>query len=97
MTTQHGRPFAGVELPDEPRRLTPTERLHEVTMQALTRTPLPSEHTVDISRNAKGQVQWAVAVRGSDIDEVVRIATEKADELATRYPFEQADQGNGAS
>lgn len=73
----------------EPRRLTPTERLHEVTLAALQRSPAPSEHTVDIARNAKGQIQWAVAVRGSDIDEVVRIAMAKADELGERYPLEQ--------
>ena len=77
--------------PDQPRRQTPTERLHEVTLAALQRSPLPSEHTVDISRNAKGQIQWAVAVRGSNIDDAVQLAIAKADELAERYPYDAGE------
>ena len=75
------------ETETEQRRLTPTERLHEVTLAALQRSPTPSEHTVDIARNAKGQFQWAVAVRGSDIDACVQTAIDKARVLETEFPY----------
>jgi hypothetical protein len=42
---------------NEPRRLTPTERLHEVTMAAMTRPTAPPEHSCDLTRNAKGATQ----------------------------------------
>jgi hypothetical protein len=84
------KPFAGIPPEEqlEPRRLTPTERLHEVTLAALQRSPQPSEHTVDIARNAKGVYQWSVAVRGDDLDECVQRAVEKAQELAVKFPYE---------
>jgi hypothetical protein len=73
--------------PEQPHRLTPTERLHEVTMAALARRPAETEHTVDISRNAKGVAQFAVAVRGPNLDAVVDAAVEKFDFLNERYPY----------
>ena len=47
------------------RRLTPTERLHEVTMAAMSRAPSPPEHSVEITRNVSllGCLQRA-ALRG---------------------------------
>lgn len=49
----------------EPRRLTPTERLHEVTM-AMARRPAEPESSVTLTRNAKGIAQFEVTVRGPD-------------------------------
>jgi hypothetical protein len=48
---------------NEQRRLTPTERLHEVTMAAMTRPTAPPESSVSFTRNAKGVTQIEVTVR----------------------------------
>src|SRR6185437_11177120 len=62
----------GMSAPEtEPRRLTPTERLHEVTMAALQRAAAPPEHTVGLTLNAKGDVQIEVTGRGHDLDALV--------------------------
>jgi hypothetical protein len=71
----------------EPRRLTPTERLHEVTMAALARRPSETEHTIELSRNAKGVAQFGVTVRGPDLEKVLSGAVEKFDFLNSRYPY----------
>lgn len=68
--------------------MTPTERLHEVTMASLARRPAETEHTVEISRNAKGIAQFSISVRGSDLDAVVESAVEKFDSLAALYPYD---------
>lgn len=70
------------------RRMTPTERLHEVTMASLARRPAETEHTIEISRNAKGVAQFSISVRGSDLDAVMDSAIEKFDFLAARYPYD---------
>jgi hypothetical protein len=49
-----------------PPRLTPTQRLHEVTMQALTRAPRTPSESVTISRNAKGDVQIEVTAQSQE-------------------------------
>jgi hypothetical protein len=72
--------------PADDRKLTPTERLHEVTMTALRRAPVAPEHTVDLTLNAKGDVQIAVAARGADIDEVAEDAMRVFDQLCAKYP-----------
>jgi hypothetical protein len=71
----------------EPRRLTPTERLHEVTMAAMTRPTAAPEHSCDLTRNAKGATQISLTVRGTDPTEVVERATELYDTLRARYPL----------
>jgi hypothetical protein len=71
----------------EAPRLTPTQRLHEVTMAALTRTPAAPEHSCDLTRNAKGVTQIALTVRGHDAAEVVALAVELYDGLRMRYPL----------
>lgn len=68
--------------------MTPTERLHEVTMASLARRPAETEHTVDISRNAKGIAQFSVAVRGTDLDATCDAAVAKFDFLNERYPYD---------
>jgi hypothetical protein len=78
----------------EPRRLTPTERLHEVTMAAMARRPSEPEHAVEISRNAKGVAQFTVTVRGFDLSEVLARAQETFSALETALPY---PEGNGAA
>jgi hypothetical protein len=78
----------------EPRRLTPTERLHEVTMAAMTRAPSPPEHSVEITRNAKGVAQFEVTVRGYDVDEVCAQALAIYQGLSVTLPYPET---NGAA
>jgi hypothetical protein len=77
--------------PDEPRRQTPTERLHEVTLAALNRRPAAPESSVTISRNAKGVAQFEVTVRGEDLDTVLADALATFDALGARYPYPSGD------
>ncbi len=51
--------------PDAPR-LTPTQRLHEVTLAALNRSSPSKTGSVEISRNAKGDWQFDVAATPDD-------------------------------
>jgi hypothetical protein len=74
------------------RRLTPTERLHEVTMAAMTRAPSPPEHSVEITRNAKGVAQFEVTVRGYDVAEVLAQAQASWTALNEALPYPE----NGA-
>ena len=76
----------------EPRRLTPTERLHEVTMAAMQRAATPPEHSVEITRNAKGVYQFEVTVRGYDLDHVITEALEARRALDAALPYPE----NGA-
>ena len=77
---------------NEPRRLTPTERLHEVTMAAVQRAAAPPEHTVGLTLNAKGDVQIEVTGRGHDLDTLVTSVSTHFDALREKYP-----RGNGAA
>ena len=50
-----------------PRKLTPTERAHEIMLAALHRTPVKASEAVEVTRNAKGDYQYTVAgVAGED-------------------------------
>lgn len=71
---------------------TPTQRLHEVTMAALSRTPSPPEHTVGLTLNAKGDVQIEVTGRGVDLAALETSVTATFDRLRAKYP-----RGNGAT
>jgi hypothetical protein len=77
----------------ESRRLTPTERLHEVTMAAMTRAAAPPEHSVEITRNAKGVHQYEVTVRGYDLNEVIQRALDVQARLDEVLPY-PADNGS---
>jgi hypothetical protein len=68
------------------RKLTPTERLYELSMAWAQRGPLPAEQSVDISRNAKGDYQFSVTVRGHEIDDVLARAMAAARQLEQTYP-----------
>jgi hypothetical protein len=50
----------------EPPRLTPTQRLHEVTLAALNRSSPSKTPSVEISRNAKGDWQFDVTASPDD-------------------------------
>jgi hypothetical protein len=50
----------------EAPRLTPTQRLHEVTLAALNRTSPSKTPSVEISRNAKGDWQFDVTASPDD-------------------------------
>ena len=78
---------------NEPRRLTPTERLHEVTMAAMSRAPSPPEHSVEITRNAKGVAQFEVTVRGYDLNDVVERALAVYSELDIAQPYPETNGG----
>jgi hypothetical protein len=69
------------------RRQTPTERYHELALQAAQRQPTAPEHSLDLTRNAKGQVQIGLTVRGVDLAEVERTATESFNRLCQRYAY----------
>jgi hypothetical protein len=72
----------------EPRRLTPTERLHEVTMAALNRRPTMPESSVTIGVTAKRLHTWEITVRGDDAEECERVARTLDDGLAQKYAHE---------
>lgn len=76
-----------------PRRLTPSERLHEVTMTALARRPSDPEHSVTISRNAKGVAQFEVTVRGYDLDAVRDESLTTFAALEAAYPYPSGTNG----
>ena len=69
------------------RRLTPTERYHELALQAAQRQPIVPEHSLDLTRNAKGVVQIGLTVRGSDLAEVEKAAVDTFDRLCDRYAY----------
>lgn len=74
-------------------RLTPTQRLHDVTLAALNRTPRPPQESVTISRNAKGDVQIEVSAttqEGESLDDVGVRASELFNTLCTYYDLSRA-------
>lgn len=75
-------------------RPTPSQRLHEVTMAALARRPAEPEHSVTISRNAKGVVQFEVTVRGFDPGDCLSEAERITDHLTATYPY-PSENGDG--
>lgn len=77
----------------DPHRLTPTQRLHEVTLAFASRTASPPEHAAEVTRNAKGVAQFTVTVRGYDLADVIAGARAKYDELVTAYPYPAVNGG----
>jgi hypothetical protein len=69
------------------RRLTPTERLHEVTMAAMGRRPAEPESSVTITRNAKGVFQFEVTVRGPNEHMCAVEARTIVRDLIDHYPY----------
>lgn len=83
MTEKSKSPDAGDTPAD--RRQTPTERYHELALQAAQRQQVVPEHSLDLTRNSKGDVQIALTVRGGDLAQVESSATEAFDRLCEKY------------
>lgn len=81
----------------EPRRLTPTERLHEVSMAAIQRAAAPPEHSVEIARNAKGVHQYEVTVRGYSLDQVLADALAAQRQLDSALPYTEGENTSTAT
>ena len=73
---------------EETPRLTPTQRLHEVTMAALHRQPAAPESSVEIGVTAKRLHTWTVTVRGVDPEECARVAQRLDNELSAAFAHE---------
>ncbi len=58
--------ITGVEIEAPAPKLTPTQRLHEVTLAALTRTTVMHRESITTSRNAKGDMQHEVVTYRED-------------------------------
>ena len=58
-----------------PPRLTPTQRLHEITLAALHRTPIKASEEVEITRNAKGDYQFRVAGVAGEEEPLAKVAS----------------------
>lgn len=74
------------EMTAQPRKQTPTERLHEVTMAAVQRAASPPEHTVSLTLNAKGDTQIEVTGRGHDLTGLESDVAAAFDRLREQYP-----------
>jgi hypothetical protein len=72
---------------NEQRRLTPTERLHEVTMAAMTRPTAPPESSVSFTRNAKGVTQIEVTVRDPSAIDAYDVARGIYEDARAKYPL----------
>lgn len=76
-------------MPSDPtaeRRQTPAERNHEVIMALASRPATPPEHNLNLTRNAKQQVQIDLTVRGHDLQAVLDSAETAFDALCAKYP-----------
>lgn len=82
--------------PAEPRRLTPTERLHEVTMATLNRRPSEPESSVTIGVTAKRLHTWEITVRGPDAAACCAEAETLDGVLAAKYAHEIVPDSNGS-
>lgn len=81
--------------PPEPRRLTPTERLHEVTMATLARRPSEPESSVTIGVTAKRLHTWEITVRGPSAEDCAGLALKLDGQLVSRYSHEIVPATNG--
>ena len=80
---------------DTPKRLTPTERLHEITLAALDRRPVKASEEVEVSRNAKGD--WQLRVAGVKAEDETMAAAAKravsiARELDKEFPLSRSQE-----
>jgi hypothetical protein len=78
---------------NEHTRLTPTERLHQVTMAALDRPAVTVEHSVTLARNARAVTQFEVVARGHDLAAVSQAAEAEFDRLDAKYPVPVTNGG----
>lgn len=73
--------------PEAPPRLTLSQRLHEISLAAIQRPASPPEHSVEITRNAKGVHQYEITIRGFDVAEVVQKALDVRAQLDELLPY----------
>jgi hypothetical protein len=72
-------------------RLNANERHHELAMAAVARTAQQPEHTVGLTRNAKGDVQIEITGRaGGDLAVLAESVAGVFDALCSRYPRGEA-------
>jgi hypothetical protein len=57
------------------------------------RQPSPPEHSVEMSRNARGVVQFSVTVRGADPSDCHSEAERLFDALNAAYPYPDTNGG----
>ncbi len=80
---------------EAPRRLTPTERAHEIMLAALHRTPVKASEEVEVTRNAKGDYQFriaGVAGEGESLTEVALRVTSVAASVDEMYPLSRSQE-----
>ena len=80
-----------------PRRLTPTERLHEISMAAIQRKPSEPESSVTITRNARGVFQFEVTVRGPDVGDCDALARNVVTGLIEQFPYPAGPTNGGTT
>jgi hypothetical protein len=62
--------------PETPRRLTPTERAHEIMLAALHRTPVKASEEVEVNRStANGEYGFRVAGVAGEAESLAKVAT----------------------
>lgn len=71
-----------------PRRITPSERLYDLAMAALSRTPSVLESSVEIGVTAKRLHTWSIVVRGEDVEECAKIAKRLDKEMTAAFASE---------
>lgn len=77
----------------ETRRPSSAELVAQVASAALTRQASPPEHSVTISRNAKGVAQFEVTVRGTNLVTVESQARAVYENLDDAYPYPETNGG----
>lgn len=70
----------------QPRRLTPSERYHELALLVAGRAQAAPEHSLNLARNRVGAVEIDLTTRGGDLAELEQQSTELFDRLCARYP-----------
>lgn len=77
---------------DEPRRLTPSERTHQLALALATRRTDPLSK-VELCLNAKGDVQISVDVTDTDPSVCAKRGADVFDILRAKYPRENGGDG----
>jgi hypothetical protein len=60
--------------PEPQRKMTPTERAHQIMLAALHRTPVKASEEVEVTRNAKGDYQFRVAGVAGEGETLAKVA-----------------------
>lgn len=71
---------------DRPRRVSNTEVLR-VLLERLRQQGASTENAIELTRNAKGDIQYSVKARADTLDEALAEALRVEAALATVYPY----------